>query len=239
MEVNAEERRKLRLDAMKKRRAAATDEATLKKLKCDEVITDSSAEPTVPVTVPRRSHKPPTKKVDTQVRYDPPPNVQMTEDELKEWRKEQRRIRNRDSAAASRARTKDRIMELEAQNEELMEEVDSLRDRHAKRCHEMSLKIKTLEDQLRHFQAARDLAAVKQDLGALVSSSSEGEGDVESHCLISPTNSPVLSSKNQVSNFDGMVIPHREESSSLSSSANTDSPQQHIISEMISRPACV
>jgi hypothetical protein len=237
-ELSAEERRKLRLDAMKKRRAAtsvgedgAATMAVVKKVKVEDDLSS--------VTSDRKKSNTPKKKVDTQVRYDPPPNVHMTEDELKEWRKEQRRIRNRDSAAASRARTKDRITELEAQNEELMDKVDSLRDKHAKRCTEYQAKIKALEDQLRHFQGARDLAAVKQQEHAFVSgsSSSEGEGDGEQN-MISPSSSPVISSSSELSSVSSMMLSDKgDDSHFLPSSLNANEPQQHIISEMISRPA--
>jgi bZIP transcription factor len=48
-------------------------------------------------------------------RYDP--GVAMTREELVEWRKEARRVRNRESAAESRQRTRSRIETLEAQLE--------------------------------------------------------------------------------------------------------------------------
>uniref|UniRef100_A0A7S1B567 BZIP domain-containing protein n=1 Tax=Corethron hystrix TaxID=216773 RepID=A0A7S1B567_9STRA len=47
-----------------------------------------------------------------QIRYDP--DVPMSKEEAAEWRREQRRVRNRESAAASRQKTRDRIAELEA-----------------------------------------------------------------------------------------------------------------------------
>jgi len=47
-----------------------------------------------------------------QARYDP--GVKMTRVELTAWRKEARRVRNRESAAASRGRTRDKIDELES-----------------------------------------------------------------------------------------------------------------------------
>jgi hypothetical protein len=47
-----------------------------------------------------------------QSRYDP--GVTMNRDELKVWRKEARRVRNRESAAQSRTRNRDRITELES-----------------------------------------------------------------------------------------------------------------------------
>lgn len=57
-----------------------------------------------------------------QHRYDP--GVKMNRDELKAWRKEARRVRNRESAAASRKRNRERITELEG-------EVDVLHSKYA------------------------------------------------------------------------------------------------------------
>ena len=48
-----------------------------------------------------------------QNQYTPP--EQMTSEQLRQWRKEQRRERNRQSAAASRLQTKQRITQLEAE----------------------------------------------------------------------------------------------------------------------------
>jgi hypothetical protein len=48
-----------------------------------------------------------------QARYEP--GVPMSRGELTEWRKEARRVRNRESAAASRAKTRERIEELEGE----------------------------------------------------------------------------------------------------------------------------
>mmetsp|Transcript_17261 Transcript_17261/g.37780 ORF Transcript_17261/g.37780 Transcript_17261/m.37780 type:complete len:244 (+) Transcript_17261:166-897(+) len=47
----------------------------------------------------------------TQIRYDP--DVPMNKDQLAAWRREARRVRNRESAAASRQRIRNRISELE------------------------------------------------------------------------------------------------------------------------------
>lgn len=47
----------------------------------------------------------------TQIRYDP--DVPMSKDQLAAWRREARRVRNRESAAASRQRIRNRISELE------------------------------------------------------------------------------------------------------------------------------
>lgn len=48
----------------------------------------------------------------------------MNKDQLAAWRREARRVRNRESAAASRQRIRDRITELEV-------EVDEWKDKHA------------------------------------------------------------------------------------------------------------
>lgn len=52
-----------------------------------------------------------TKAKKTQIRYDP--DVPMSKDQLAAWRREARRVRNRESAAASRQRIRNRISELE------------------------------------------------------------------------------------------------------------------------------
>jgi len=57
--------------------------------------------------------KPHITGIKRQHRYDP--GVKMTRQELKEWRKEARRVRNRESAAASRKRNRERITELESE----------------------------------------------------------------------------------------------------------------------------
>jgi hypothetical protein len=61
--------------------------------------------------------KPSITGIKKQSRYIP--GVPMAKDELKEWRKEARRVRNRESAAASRGRNRDRIGELEYEVEAL------------------------------------------------------------------------------------------------------------------------
>jgi hypothetical protein len=61
--------------------------------------------------------KPHPTGIKRQARYDP--GVKMTKEELTAWRKEARRVRNRESAAESRNRTRGRIKELEDQVEAL------------------------------------------------------------------------------------------------------------------------
>ncbi|KAL7494015.1 hypothetical protein ACHAWT_002849 [Skeletonema menzelii] len=57
----------------------------------------------------------------TQIQYNP--DVPMSKEQLTAWRREMRRVRNRESAAASRRKVRDRIQELE-------EEVKGWKDRY-------------------------------------------------------------------------------------------------------------
>jgi hypothetical protein len=57
--------------------------------------------------------KPSITGIKKQSRYDP--GVKMDREELRDWRKEARRVRNRQSAAESRLRNRDRITELESE----------------------------------------------------------------------------------------------------------------------------
>jgi muconolactone delta-isomerase len=69
-------------------------------------------------------------KKKTQVRYEPA--VPMDKDQLAAWRREARRVRNRESAAASRMKTKGRIQELEEQvgcwKQKYLDAMDRLRE---------------------------------------------------------------------------------------------------------------
>eukprot|EP00429_Kryptoperidinium_foliaceum_P064979 CAMPEP_0176065628 /NCGR_PEP_ID=MMETSP0120_2-20121206/32745_1 /TAXON_ID=160619 /ORGANISM="Kryptoperidinium foliaceum, Strain CCMP 1326" /LENGTH=147 /DNA_ID=CAMNT_0017399223 /DNA_START=86 /DNA_END=529 /DNA_ORIENTATION=- len=79
--------------------------------------------PEEPVETTTKEKKPPKKrKIDDsaklsddskkkQIRYDP--DVPMDKEQLAAWRREARRVRNRESAAASRQRIRNRINELE------------------------------------------------------------------------------------------------------------------------------
>jgi hypothetical protein len=64
-----------------------------------------------------QNKKPSIRGIKKQARYEP--GVEMTKEELAAWRKEARRVRNRESAAASRRKTRERIEELEEHVEHL------------------------------------------------------------------------------------------------------------------------
>ena len=74
---------------------------------------ESSAAPSSEDALPPKKRKVEKKK--TQIRYDP--DVPMSKEQLAAWRREARRVRNRESAAASRQRIRNRITELETEVE--------------------------------------------------------------------------------------------------------------------------
>lgn len=117
---SAASRARKRRIALRNKQAAASDEAI------DSIIQDSS-------TKAKRARiegevsdtdkpKPSITGIKKASRY--VPGVPMTKEELKVWRKEARRVRNRESAAASRKRNKERIDELES-------ELDVLKSKYA------------------------------------------------------------------------------------------------------------
>lgn len=66
--------------------------------------------------LPDRVFIQPSKKIKQPVSYMRyKPNYEMNKEELKKWRREQRMIRNRQSAAASRQKVRNRILDLENQ----------------------------------------------------------------------------------------------------------------------------
>ena len=62
-----------------------------------------------------------------QMKYDP--DVPMSKEEAAAWRREQRRKRNRESAALSRQRQRDRIGDLEVEVDEWKNKVESIMER--------------------------------------------------------------------------------------------------------------
>ena len=76
-------------------------------------IRDDECYTIVPDDVSSVLKKPSIRGIKKQARYDP--GIPMTKEELVAWRKEARRVRNRESAAESRTRTRNRIDELESE----------------------------------------------------------------------------------------------------------------------------
>lgn len=75
------------------------------------------------------SRVPSIRGIKRQTRYEP--GVPMTKEELQKWRKQARRVRNRESAAASRQKTRERINELESEVSDLQAELAKARARIA------------------------------------------------------------------------------------------------------------
>jgi bZIP transcription factor len=114
-----------------------------------------------------------------QSRYDP--GVPMTRDELTVWRKEARRVRNRESAAESRKRNRARISELEI-------EVDVLKSRYS-----------TALQRIVELEAAAAVndsfvpLILRQDVEAFVTPSSSEAGSTPSSPRHSSFASPTIS----------------------------------------------
>ena len=87
----------------------------------------------VSVTKSANTKKKISAKKKPQMKYDP--DVPMSKEEAAAWRREQRRKRNRESAALSRQRQRDRIGDLEVEVEQWKNKVDTIMKR-----------IKSLED---------------------------------------------------------------------------------------------
>lgn len=76
----------------------------------------TNTEKAVDSKAPGKKKEVTTKKGKTQIQYDP--GVPMSKEQLAAWRREARRVRNRESAAASRQKIRDRIDELEGEVEQ-------------------------------------------------------------------------------------------------------------------------
>lgn len=140
------------------------------------------------------------------------PGVPMTKEQLKEWRKEARRVRNRESAAASRRRNRDRIGELEI-------EVDALNSKYAAALqYIMDLEGGSVQDFFTPKVLRQDLKAVRHSCGSLPSPELSSIG-------------PNVSTITHIAPFTFKMKENRIE--------NDQMKHQHIMA-MISRPiACV
>jgi hypothetical protein len=101
--------RKRRIELRSKKRHLEDGEHGEKRV----CIRDDDFYTVVPDDTSSVTQKPSIRGIKKQARYDP--GVAMTKEELVAWRKEARRVRNRESAAASRSRTRERIDELEGE----------------------------------------------------------------------------------------------------------------------------
>jgi len=146
--------------------AAATDSDTV-----DEGIIKSIAK-----------KKPHITGIKKESRYDP--GVSMTKEELKAWRKEARRVRNRESAAASRKKNRESIDTLETEVKGIQTKYDAALQY-----------ILDLEEKLRRTAGSSSSSssfypstALRQDLEGIRKASPEAE-EVTTH-TVSPPHSP-------------------------------------------------
>ncbi|KAG7360149.1 bZIP transcription factor [Nitzschia inconspicua] len=178
-ESTADAARKRRIAMRNQKRSSSTedDPESNKRPRSSEIEDSSSVVEVIvePVSSKPRPHITGIKK---QSRYEP--GVPMTREELKKWRKEARRVRNRESAAMSRKKNRERITELEI-------EVDEIKTKYA-------AALKMIID-LERSRKASDCAsftppALRQDLMELrgsISRSASPEGHVQT---VSPPQSP-------------------------------------------------
>jgi len=161
-----------------------------------------------------RKKKPHITGIKRQSRYDP--GVTMTKEELKAWRKEARRVRNRESAAASRKKNREAIDELEVKVEEVKTKYNAALQY-----------ILDLEEELRRSGSSSSSfypsAVLRQDLKEVKEVSHEG------------TSWPV-----QVQNDPEKNTQYHSFAGYHSSHPHTLNSQKHIIDNTIIRPiACV
>jgi hypothetical protein len=154
--------------------------------------------------------KPSIRGIKKHARYDP--GVPMTKEELVAWRKEARRVRNRESAAASRKRTRDRIQELEG-------EVAAIKSKYSAALQRI-VELEAANTAVHGTTSLPSLTSFPQDASLV------------SPCA-STTSSPQLDSTPSLSPQDSFTLIDGEERQSNQEMAQKYN--QHI-TEMISRP---
>jgi hypothetical protein len=162
----------------------------------------------VPEDVPSETaaphQKPSIRGIKKHARYDP--GVSMTKEELVTWRKEARRVRNRESAAASRKRTRDRIEELEG-------EVSKIKSKYSAA-----------------LERIMELEAAAAAHNIVVPSTFPQDASLVSPCA-STTSSPQFEALPSISPQDSFTLSQDEKQTNQEATQK----YQHI-TEMISRP---
>ena len=108
-------------------KSTSYEDGHVKKIRRVSVSDPSSASLTVAAVKKSAAKKKTTTKKKPQMKYDP--DVPMSKEEAAAWRREQRRKRNRESAALSRQRQRDRIGDLEVEVEQWKSKVESIMER--------------------------------------------------------------------------------------------------------------
>jgi len=177
------------------------------------------------VSDPTQPSQPPPKKKSPlynqpQNRYAPPAVSSMSRDELSQWRKDQRRRRNRESAASSRIKNNLRVEKLEGE-----------RDCYKLRCEQLEVQMKEMQHQIARLEqmaAANGGPAVTFE--ELTSDSQQYSAVADNSPAVEPS---VVPSSNIPDLFPAL----------LSTASNTSSveTQDSVVKEhvTISRPAYV
>jgi hypothetical protein len=105
--------RKRRME-LRSKRASDAEEPYAKLPRLDETMEETVSMPPLSIS-----------GIKKKCRYEPVQVAPMSKAQLSAWRKEARRVRNRESAAMSRQKTKERIDELEVQVQELQSKYES------------------------------------------------------------------------------------------------------------------
>lgn len=168
-----------------------------------------------------RRKKPHITGIKKQSRYDP--GVAMTKDELKAWRKEARRVRNRESAAASRKKNREAIEFLEGKVNEVQSKYNAALQ------YILDLEEKLRRDGSSSSSSFYPSSAIRQDLEATRHSPTPTEVSHEG------TQWQV-----QVQNDLDKNTPYHTFMGYHPSQPHTLNSQKHIIENTIIRPiACV
>jgi hypothetical protein len=215
--------RKRRMKQRAIQRAEERDDPSFKRQRNDDYGEDDSEECEDVESTSGELAKPSIRGIKQQARYIP--GVPMAKQELAAWRKEARRVRNRESAAESRRKTRDRIDELEA-------EVEGIQSKYAAAVKRIvELEAATSNSHLHHHDSFTP-DRMRQDLMETSNS----------HFVISPSSSvvpsPDLSPEAMpLSPRESFSLDGDDESCHLE---QVSQKYQHIMN-MISRPtaACV
>mmetsp|Transcript_22888 Transcript_22888/g.33482 ORF Transcript_22888/g.33482 Transcript_22888/m.33482 type:complete len:339 (-) Transcript_22888:438-1454(-) len=173
------------------------------------------------------------KKSQTQMRYDP--DVPMTKEQAAIWRREARRVRNRESAAASRQKTRNRIAELELELEEWKAKYNKAIDK-IKHLESMSpTHIDQDQTQSQQPRPATPLPDNTQSFQSLT----QNNGNSNQQGMVSPPSTPPMSPVS--SHPDVLPLPVSSSLLIKSNDRNLESvkveeKKQHL-NETISRPA--
>jgi alkylated DNA nucleotide flippase Atl1 len=169
------------------------------------------------------------KGIKKQARY--VPEVPMTKEQVKAWRREARRIRNRESAAECRRRTRDRIAELEEQLSELESKYQAAQERIA----QLETRVKVFEN---HEPLPPKAQGGYDDLSPSQRSVSPSSVSLES---VSPQASPLHGSTIHAPHEPFVPLhldrqPRPDQESKLAQPAPSSSPPHHL---MFSRPIAI